>query len=224
MRRLIPVVRRHAPLALVLIGTLVVQACADDSVTTPSTVSSMPAGSVSHQRHAGSALTSAVNSVTSFVGRFIGTSLGQQPNITPSLRLESLKPGTKFRPNTPVTIRVAYQNFDFRPELRTPDAARTLGSQPQTVTNGMVQGHIHGYLQRLPEDGSLPSIESNSFCVLERAPERSGFNGIAEGECPGVPEGEYRLSVEFQTNSHTAILKTGPRSTPTADVTIIRVK
>jgi hypothetical protein len=92
------------------------------------------------------------------------------------------------------------------------------------LTDGYVQGQIHGYLQRLPEDGSIPDINSTSFCVLERVAERNGHDGIAEGECPAVPPGEYRLSAEFQTNSHTAILEDGPRAAPTADALIVRVR
>lgn len=156
--------------------------------------------------------------------RFLETALGAQPTVTPMLRIESPTTTGRVRAGTPVTIRVQYADFDFRPELRTPNAGSTLGSQPQTVVDGVVQGHIHGYLQRLPDDGSLPAPDATSFCVLERSVSRTGYDGVAEGECPAVPPGTYRLSAEFQSHSHTAILKTGPRATVTGDVIIVRVR
>lgn len=156
--------------------------------------------------------------------RFITTSLCEQPRVTPMMRIESPGAEGRVRANAPVTIRVRYSDFDFRPELRTPNAGATLGSQPQTVVDGVVQGHIHGYLQRLPDDGGLPDANATSFCVLERSIERNGYRGVAEGECPAVEPGTYRLSAEFQSHSHTAILKTGPRATVTGDVQVIRVR
>jgi hypothetical protein len=156
--------------------------------------------------------------------RFIDTSLGEQPTVTPMMRIESPDGAGRVRADAPVTIRVRYSNFDFRPELRTPNAGATLGSLPQTVVDGVVQGHIHGYLQRLPDDGSLPDANAVSFCVLERTVARTGYQGVAEGECPGVPAGTYRLSAEFQSHSHTAILKTGPRATVTGDVITVRIR
>lgn len=162
--------------------------------------------------------------VVSVLGRYIETPMGQQPTVNPSLRLLSPTTEGRVRRNEPVTIRVAYQDFDFRPELRTPNAGATLGSAPQVVVDGVVQGHIHGYLVPITDDGSVPSAQSTSFCVLTRSPERAGYSGIAEGECPGVPAGDYRVSVEFQTNSHAAVLKNGPQAAPTADAVIVRVR
>jgi hypothetical protein len=144
--------------------------------------------------------------------------------VTPSLRIASPSSTGRVVANRPVTVRVRYAHFDDRPERRTPDAGATLGSAPQTLTDGYVQGHIHGSLQALPGAGRMPDVNATSFCVLERVVERHGYSGVAEGECPAVPPGEYRLSVEFQTNSHTAILKDGPRATPTSDVVLVRVR
>lgn len=189
-------------------------ACADDQIVDP------------HGSHAEapSASRAVVANVIGAAARFINTALGEQPSVTPMMRIEGPGPEGRVRANEPVTIRVRYSNFDFRPDLRTPNAGATLGSQPQTVVDGVVQGHIHGYLQRLPEDGSVPDPNATSFCVLERSVERDGYHGVAEGECPGVTPGTYRLSAEFQSHSHTAILKTGPRATVTGDMVVVRVR
>lgn len=214
--------------ALSLLSTALLAACDSNSVTAPA-----------HERHAvhptpvvatpvghtvATAAHAAVQQVAAIVSRYIETALGAQPAVTPMLRIDAPSATGRVRAGAPVTIRVAYTNFDFRPELRTPNAGTTLGSVPQVVVDGVVQGHIHGYLQRIPTDGSLPEADATSFCVLTRSVSRSGYNGIAEGECPGVEPGEYRLSAEFQNHSHTAILKTGPRATLTGDVVVVRVR
>jgi hypothetical protein len=217
--------RSRRPVLLAPVVLMGLAACRDEVPTAP------VAPHAAHAAHATGESSSLLGGaramaagVAAFVARVLDTPLGAQPAITPSLRIES--PSTKGRvvANRPVTIRVRYQDFDNRPELRTPNAGATLGSEPQVLTDGYVQGHIHGYLQRLPEDGGLPDVNATSFCVLERVVVRRGFNGVAEGECPAVPPGEYRLSAEFQTNSHTAILKDGPRAVATSDVIIVRVR
>jgi len=185
-----------------------------DSVTAPS----------SHEAHAPSPSGGVFAIIGGFLERYLDTPLGTQPIVTPSMRIESPSASGRVPANESVTIRVRYRNFDNQPDLRTPNAGATLGSLPQVLTDGYVQGHIHGYLQRIPEDGSIPPIDATSFCILTRVVERSGFDGVAEGDCPAVPAGDYRLSAEFQTNSHTAILKDGPRATPTADVLLLRVR
>ncbi len=190
-------------------------ACSDDALTSP----------VAHANHAPAQQDRGIMaSLVAWVGRVINTPMGAQPRITPSLRIESPSTTGRVVANQPVTIRVRYENFDNQPALRTPNAGTTLGSEPQVVIDGYVQGHVHGYLQRLDRGRGLPDVNATSFCVLERVPQRRGYNGVAEGECPGVPAGEYRLSAEFQTNSHASILKDGPRATPTADLVIIRVR
>jgi len=210
---------RTRPLALV--PTLfLLAACSDDAPLAPHAPHHVaPAASST----SAGLLQTGARAIAAFAARFLDTPLGSQPAITPSLRILTPSSTGRVRANTPVTIRVRYADFDNRPELRTPNAGATLGSEPQVLTEGRVQGHIHGYLQRLPEDGSLPDVNATSFCVLERV-ERAGFDGIAEGECPAVPAGQYRLSVEFQTNSHTAILKDGPRAVATSDVITVRVR
>ncbi len=190
-------------------------ACSDGQIVEPAS-----GAHAIHERPSASVVSAVVNAAV----RFIDTALGEQPRFTPMMRIESPREQGRVRANEPVTIRVRYTNFDFRPELRTPNAGATLGSLPQKVVDGVVQGHIHGYLQRLPDDGGVPVADATSFCVLERSVERRGYNGVAEGECPGVEPGTYRLSAEFQSNSHTSILKTGPRATVTGDVQVVRVR
>jgi hypothetical protein len=192
--------------------------CRDEAVTAPGS-DSAAAGPI-HARHSRGALASLI----ALAGRVLDTPLGAQPRITPSLRIESPSPTGRVVADRPVTIRVRYVHFDNQPTLRTPNAGETLGTQTQVLTDGFVQGHVHGYLQRIDQTGAMPDVNANSFCVLERIVEQQGYNGVAEGECAGVPAGDYRLSAEFQTNSHTAILKDGPRATPTADIITIRVR
>ena len=206
---------------------LLTVACADDqpATTAPTTApTAVPRASAtavtSHGGHAGHA----VGVVASSSFRFLDTPLGEQPQVTPALLISSPGSQGRVRANTPVTIRVVYRDFDNQPQLRTAPAGPTLGTQSQVLVEGRVQGHIHGYLQPVPADGSIPAVEATSFCVLERVQRTGEFSGIAEGECPAVPAGDYRLSAEFQTNSHTAILKSGPRATPTADVMLVRVR
>lgn len=201
---------------LILVLAAAGTAACRDSVTTPSSAAAHASAEDSPSPLA--------STVAGLIGRFIETPLGAQPAVTPSLRIEAPSATGRIPANAPITIRVRYQNFDYRPELRTGNADATLGSQSQVLTDGFVQGHAHGYLQRIPEDGSMPDVQASSFCVLVRAVEKSGYDGVAEGDCPGVPPGEYRLSAEFQTNSHTAILKNGARAAPTADALIVRVR
>jgi hypothetical protein len=207
---------RFAPIGWLAL-VLSVAACRDEAPTAP-------ASGPAHVAHPAAPPRGMMATLAAFAGRMLDTPLGEQPRITPSLRIESPSTTGRVVANQPVTIRVRYANFDNQPALRTPNAGVTLGSQPQVLTDGFVQGHIHGYLQRIDRTGALPDVNATSFCVLERIVERHGYDGVAEGECPAVPPGEYRLSVEFQTNSHTSILKDGPRATPTADLLTVRVR
>jgi len=169
-------------------------------------------------------MTSSSGALATILNRFLGTPLGTQPTVSPSMQILAPVATGRVEAGRPITIRVRYWDFDNRPELRTDPAGATLGSLPQVLTDGFVQGHLHGYLQRIPDDGSAPDVQATSFCVLTRVVAETPFSGVAEGECPAVPRGEYRLSAEFQTNSHTAILKDGPRAVPTADVITVRVR
>jgi len=207
---------RSASRATLTLGCVVsMAACGSDATMAPTH---------DHHTESPSMVRRVAGAVVSAFGRYIETPMGQQPTVNPSLRLLSPTTEGRVRRGEPVTIRVAYRDFDFRPELRTSNAGATLGSAPQDVVDGVVQGHMHGYLVPILADGSVPSAQSTSFCVLTRSAERTGYSGIAEGECPGVPAGDYRVSVEFQTNSHAAVLKNGPQAAPTADAAIVRVR
>ncbi|MFZ9483171.1 MAG: hypothetical protein ACO3AV_09755 [Ilumatobacteraceae bacterium] len=158
------------------------------------------------------------------INRIISTPMGTQPTVNPQVRILTPNPGVPtYSRLQRVPIRVAYQQFDHRPDLRTPNAGATLGSESQVVTEGRVQGHIHAYLQPLNADGSLGSSTPASFCVLDVTESSNGYDGIASGSCPAVPAGWYRLSVDMQSNSHVAVLKNGPQSVPTADSITIKV-
>ena len=209
---------RAASYSAILLIAASVSACRDEAPMEPVAISAHGA------QHTAAPERGLLATLTAFVGRVLDTPLGAQPRITPSLRIASPSSNGRVVANQPITIRVRYENFDNRPELRTAPADVSLGSLPQVLTDGYVQGHVHGYLQRIDDDDNFPDVNATSFCVLTRVVTRVGYNGVAEGECPAVPAGKYRLSVEFQTNSHTAILKDGPRATPTSDIAMVRVR
>lgn len=155
-------------------------------------------------------------------GAFLPGSIGQQPNVTPQLRVVS--PSVPFDAGSPVHVEVAYQNFDLQPGLRCNPAGPCTGSSPQTVTDGFAQGHVHVYLQRVT--GQFPNVDSDSFCIPTNVT-RNGFNGTVEGNCPAVNvTGVYRISAEFQSNSHVNALKAEnrPQDVPTSDDKEVRAR
>jgi len=156
----------------------------------------------------------------------ISTPMGEQPTVNPQIRIQSPvgSAASRIRRDAPITIRATWKDFDYRPELRTPNAGSTLGSESQVVVGGRVQGHAHAYLQPLNADGSIAAAAPVSFCVLTTVVTRDGYDGIAEGTCPGVPAGSYRLSVELQSNAHVGILKSGPQAVPSSDTLTVRVR
>lgn len=157
------------------------------------------------------------------VAAYIDTPMGEQPTVNPQVRLLNPLAAVRLRGATTITVQVAYKDFDNRPDLRTPNAGSTLGSQSQVTTEGRVQGHVHAYFQPITTDGSIPSASPSSFCVLTTIVSSQGYDGIAEGTCPAPAPGLYRLSVEMQSNSHVSILKNGPQAVPSSDTRIVRV-
>lgn len=156
----------------------------------------------------------------------ISTPMGEQPTVNPQIRIVSpvgVAAG-RLRRDSAIVIRARWKDFDYRPELRTPNAGSTLGSLSQEVVDGRVQGHAHAYLQPLRADGSIADAAPVSFCVLTTVVNRDGYDGVAEGSCPGVTAGTYRLSVELQTNAHVGILKNGPQAVPSSDTLIVIVR
>ena len=147
-------------------------------------------------------------------GAFLGGPIGEQPTVTPQLRITS--PALPFKADAPVAVKIAYQNFDLQPQLRCGPAGPCTGTSPQTVVDGRAQGHIHVYLQRVT--GQFPNVDSDSFCI-PATKVADGFNGTVEGNCPAVPKGLYRITAEFQSNAHLSALKAEnkPQDVPTSD-------
>lgn len=156
----------------------------------------------------------------------ISTAMGEQPTVNPQIRIGApvgVAAG-RLRRDAAITIRARWKDFDYRPELRTPNAGSTLGSEPQVVVEGRAQGHAHAYFQPLRADGSIADAAPASFCVLTTVVTRDGYDGVAEGTCPGLAAGTYRLSVELQSNAHVGILKSGPQAVPSSDTIIVIVR
>jgi hypothetical protein len=158
------------------------------------------------------------------LGAFLGGPIGTQPNVTPQLRI--VEPSGPFAADEPVVVEVRYQDFDLRPELRCNPAGPCTGSSPQVVVDGVDQGHVHVYLQRVGGRGPLPNVDSDSFCIPTQV-ERDGYMGVVRGTCPAVGEkGLYRVSAEFQSNSHVSALKATnrPQDVPTSDDREVRAR
>src|SRR4051812_49604331 len=77
---------------------------------------------------------------------FIAGPIGEHPTVTP--RLDVSRPFL-FRAGQPVTVKVAYRDFDLEPQLRCGPAGPCTGSLPQSTQEGRDVGHIHVYLQRV---------------------------------------------------------------------------
>jgi len=148
-------------------------------------------------------------------GAFLGGPIGTQPDVTPQLRI--VEPSIPFDAGSPIPVEIAYQNFDLQPQLRCNPAGPCTGSTPQTVTDGYAQGHIHVYFQRVT--AGFENVDSDSFCIPTNVT-RDGFNGTVAGNCPAVnTPGVYRVTAEFQSNSHINALKetNKPQDVPTSD-------
>jgi hypothetical protein len=150
---------------------------------------------------------------------FLGGPIGQQPTVSPQMRI--VGPHV-FRAGEPVPVRVAYQDFDLQPQLRCGPAGPCTGSSPQTVVDGRAQGHIHVYLQRVT--GGFENVDSDSFCIPATKTLSGDYEGTASGNCAAVPKGLYRMTAEFQSNSHLSALKAEnkPQDVPPSDATYVR--
>jgi hypothetical protein len=152
----------------------------------------------------------------------IPTPIGDQPDLTPQMSIvEPSKP--VIQNNEPIPVVIAYQNFHADPTLRCGPAGTCLGSLPNTVTGvpAVDIGHIHVYFT--PYDGT--TVQATSFCIPSTVVEVN-FAGTVSGNCPPLAEkGLYRMSAEFQSNSHVSSLKAfnSPQHIPTSDVVILRV-
>lgn len=160
-------------------------------------------------------------------GAFLGGPMGQQPDATPQMRI--MMPNT-IASSEPVSVSVAYHEFDLQPQLRCGPAGPCTGTSPQTVVDGRAQGHIHVYLQAVSgptpdaDRESFQNVDSDSFCIPTVKTPTDAFNGTVSGNCPAVPPGLYRVTAEFQSNSHVNVLKqeNRPQDVPTSDATYVR--
>jgi hypothetical protein len=149
-------------------------------------------------------------------GALLSGPIGQQPDVTPQLRV--VTPLVSFQSGQPIAVKVQYKNFDLQPQLRCSPAGPCTGSSPQTVTEGYAQGHIHVYFNRISGTGFV-NVDSDSFCIPATKTLSSPYAGTVEGNCAALPRGVYRVSAEFQSNSHVSVLKgeNKPQDAPTTD-------
>ena len=150
---------------------------------------------------------------------FLDVPRGERPVVTPELRiLRPAAPGkgpVVVAPGDPLVVRVAFRDLVYRPDLRTFPADTTLGTVPQVVVDGRVQGHIHLYAQRLDATDN----RADPFCIfeLEHLVEQDGDDGVVERTCGSLAPGDWRLVVDVNTDSHDAVLKATPRHLPATD-------
>lgn len=153
---------------------------------------------------------------------FLAGPIGDQPTVTAQLRI--VKRAVPLEANEPIPIKIAYRNFDLEPQLRCGPAGPCTGTSPQTVVDGRAQGHVHVYLQKVVR--GFPDVDSDSFCIPATKTLSGDYEGTVTGNCPALPRGRYRLTAEFQSNSHVSALKAEnkPQDAPTSDATYILVR
>jgi hypothetical protein len=125
-------------------------------------------------------------------------------------------------------VVVQYKNFHADPAARCNPAGTCLGSLPNTVTGPagatVDVGHIHVYIT--PGATSVgASPQAVSFCIPTIVFE-TNFAGSIWGSCPAIAKrGVYRVSAEFQSNSHVSSLKANnsPQHIPVSDDQLIIV-
>lgn len=154
----------------------------------------------------------------------ISTSMGDQPDLTPQLTIRS--PVGVIKAGDPIPVLIEYVNFHADPAARCAPAGTCLGSLPNRVTGAPAVdvGHVHVYFTPTEESVGAP-VQAVSFCIPAVVNEVN-FAGTISGNCPALTEkGEYRVSAEFQSDSHVSSLKAfnSPQHIPTSDVEIIRV-
>lgn len=156
---------------------------------------------------------------------FLSSPMGTQPDVTPQLRI--VGPAEPFDTDAPIKVQIAYRDFDLEPQLRCGPAGPCTGTSEQATINGYDQGHIHVYFQFVNDDPQgFDAVASDSFCIPAIV-ERDGFNGVVSGICPALSKkGLYRMSAEFQSNSHVSALKATnhPQDAPTSDTVLVRAR
>lgn len=154
----------------------------------------------------------------------ISTSMGDQPDLTPQLTIRA--PTKMIKAGDPIPVVVEYKNFHADPAARCAPAGTCLGSLPNRVTGvpAVDVGHVHVYFTPAEESVEGP-VQATSFCIPSVVNEVN-FAGTISGNCPALTEkGDYRVSAEFQSDSHVSSLKAfnSPQHIPTSDVEIIKV-
>jgi hypothetical protein len=166
----------------------------------------------------------AVPLVARAVGSSITTPMGDQPDLTPQLTIRA--PAGVVHPGDPIPVVVEYVNFHADPAARCAPAGACLGSLPNRVTGtpAVDVGHVHVYFTPGTASTEGP-VQAVSFCIPTTVAE-VGFAGTLSGTCPPLAErGEYRVSAEFQSDSHVSSLKAvnSPQHVPVSDVAVVRV-
>lgn len=159
--------------------------------------------------------------------RTIETPIGDVPDLTPQMTIRA--PVAHVRPGEPIQVVVEFKNFHADPAARCGPAGACLGSLPNTVTGPegatVNVGHVHVYITRSVAAVEGPA-QAVSFCI-PGVVEEVNFAGTLSGNCPAITErGVYRVSAEFQSNSHVSSLKAdnSPQHIPTSDVAFIFVR
>jgi len=153
------------------------------------------------------------------------TPRGERPEVTPTV--EILAPAAagnrgqgataRLRAGDPLVVRTAFTDLAFRPDLVTAPPEDTLGTVPQNVVDGRVEGHVHIYATEVGSD----SNRADPFCIYELEHRIEGepgeFDGVAERECGTLTPGEWQILVDVNTNAHDSVLKAHPRDLPASD-------
>ena len=149
--------------------------------------------------------------------------IGDQPDITPQLSI--VKPHVLIKAGQPIPVVIAYKNFHADPAARCAPAGTCVGSLPNRVTGDpqVDVGHVHVYFTPGAVDIKGP-VKSVSFCIPNVVNEVN-FAGTISGNCPALTPGIYRMSAEFQSDSHVSSLKAynSPQDIPTSDASVTLV-
>jgi hypothetical protein len=157
---------------------------------------------------------------------FNATPRGTKAHVTPELLILRPVSGQVLHPGSSLVIKVAFMNLHHSPSTRTNPADTTLGMTPQgTTLDGIVVGHIHGYVERIGDGEN----RAQPFCIFGDADvvsiDAAGDNGIVRRVCGVVPAqgGRYRVIVDVNTDSHDGVYKAHPQEVPAGDAIRVRV-
>jgi hypothetical protein len=130
-------------------------------------------------------------------GVFNPTSYGDIPRQSPEVMVTRPGNGRLVALNQDIQIQASFRNFE--PGFFN-DAATQYGIGAQSINaDGNLQGHNHGCLQRLPDDGTAPQVKCDSFVVLDEGATPGTLVGVAP---PLTQPGRYRLCVDAAAGNH----------------------